>query len=77
MHLNKEIGRFEIGKQFDALLIDVYAKNGPIDEYDYSLAQNEEVLLEKVQRFVYMGDDRNIKEVYVKGREVKCPSMKV
>lgn len=71
LHLNDKIGSFEVGKDFDALLIDLYSKDSPIDKYDFSVAREEEAILERVQRFVYMGDDRNIVQVYVKGKKVK------
>lgn len=61
-----------MGKEFDALLIDVYAKNGPIDKYDFEVQQNtEEYATSLLQRFIYLGDDRNIIQVYVKGQRVK------
>lgn len=63
--LDHKIGNFEVGKEFDALLIDTKAEDGPIDTFD------GDTLDEKLQRFVYIGDDRNIKKVYIKGREVK------
>ncbi|CAH0731824.1 unnamed protein product, partial [Brenthis ino] len=76
LHLNDKIGSFEIGKQFDALLIDLYAKDSPVDKFDYSVAINkEENLLDKVQRFIYLGDDRNIVQVFVKGKKVKDINM--
>lgn len=69
--MNDKIGSFEVGKDFDALLIDLYSKDSPIDKYDFSVAREEAAILERVQRFVYMGDDRNIVQVYVKGKKVK------
>ncbi|CAH2095405.1 unnamed protein product [Euphydryas editha] len=71
LHLNDKIGSFEVGKDFDALVIDLYSKDSPIDKYDSSLAQEQEAMLERVQKFVYLGDDRNIVQVYVKGIKVK------
>ncbi|PNF20793.1 Guanine deaminase [Cryptotermes secundus] len=62
--LDDTIGNFKVGKDFDALIVNM--KNlGPIDilgEYD------TEAL---VQKFLYTGDDRNISKVYVAGRQVK------
>ncbi|CAG9568081.1 unnamed protein product [Danaus chrysippus] len=69
LRLEDKIGSFDIGKQFDALLIDVYAMGGPIDKYDYN--SGEDQLVELVQRFVYLGDDRNIRQVYVNGETIK------
>ncbi|KAG5669942.1 hypothetical protein PVAND_000231 [Polypedilum vanderplanki] len=67
-------GNFQIGKSFDALLIDTY--EGTVDEFDLPkvLTENlsEHDKFEKLlQKFVYTGDDRNIIEVFVKGRQVK------
>ncbi|CAK1593970.1 unnamed protein product [Parnassius mnemosyne] len=72
LRLDDKIGSFEIGKEFDALIVDVYTNGGQIDQYEYSMDENEEhYLLDLLQRFIYLGDDRNIRQVYVKGRKVK------
>lgn len=61
-----------MGKEFDALVIDVFASGGPIDKcnstFACSIKEHNENL---VQRFVYSGDDRNISKVYVQGRLIK------
>ncbi|XP_077572196.1 guanine deaminase [Stigmatopora nigra] len=64
LSLDDQIGNFEVGKDFDSLRVNVAVPGGPID-----LIQHEQpkVLLEK---FLNLGDDRNIVEVYVAGREV-------
>ncbi|XP_077417682.1 guanine deaminase [Vanacampus margaritifer] len=69
LSLDDQIGNFEVGKDFDALRVNVGVAGGPID-----LIQHEEpkILLEK---FLNLGDDRNIVEVYVAGRNV-VPSPK-
>lgn len=61
--LDKKVGNFEVGKEFDALLIDAASKDSPFDCFDEDL---EDV----VQKFFYCGDDRNIRKVYVKGKLV-------
>lgn len=53
------------GKEFDALIIDLNTKSSLLDNF------KEYTLEEKLQRFMYSGDDRNIVAVYVKGRKVK------
>lgn len=64
------IGNFVEGKEFDALIVDV--DGGPIDVYDLpEKLWNDESELTLLQKFLYVGDDRNIKEVFVKGRQVK------
>ncbi|XP_061881458.1 guanine deaminase [Entelurus aequoreus] len=64
LSLDDQIGNFEVGKDFDALRVNVAVPGGPID-----LMQPEkpEIYLEK---FLNLGDDRNIVEVYVAGRKV-------
>ncbi|KAG8012135.1 Guanine deaminase [Nibea albiflora] len=64
LSLDDQTGNFEVGKDFDALRVNVAAPGGPID-----LIQSEEpkILLEK---FLNLGDDRNIVQVFVAGRKV-------
>ncbi|XP_068560052.1 guanine deaminase [Cebidichthys violaceus] len=64
LSLDDQTGNFEVGKDFDALRVNVDAPGGPID-----LIQCEEpkIILEK---FLNLGDDRNIAEVFVAGRKV-------
>ena len=58
-----------IGKEFDALLVDVCTQDSPFDAFiEEEGFDSPEILL---QRFVFCGDDRNILRVYVKGKEVK------
>nr|XP_031305730.1 guanine deaminase isoform X2 [Camelus dromedarius] len=66
--LDKEIGNFEVGKEFDALLINPKASDSPIDLFygDFIGDISEAV----IQKFLYLGDDRNIEEVYVGGKQV-------
>lgn len=62
--LDDEVGNFKVGKYFDALIVNM--KNpGPVDVL---LPYDIETL---VQKFLYTGDDRNIRKVYVAGRQVK------
>lgn len=73
--LDKKIGNFEVGKNFDALLIDTY--EGACDKFDLPKVLTEKLSEEykfqqRLQKFVYTGDDRNIVKVFVKGREVKA-----
>ncbi|AFS77109.1 guanine deaminase GuaD [Gottschalkia acidurici 9a] len=58
-----KVGSFEEGYEFDALIID-----------DSSLADvNERSLSERIERFLYIGDDRNIVDRYVAGIKIKEP----
>ncbi|TRY81941.1 hypothetical protein DNTS_013394 [Danionella cerebrum] len=60
----EEIGNFEVGKDFDALHVNVCVPDGPVDVFP---GEGPEVILEK---FLNLGDDRNISAVYVAGRQV-------
>ncbi|KAM4616053.1 guanine deaminase [Polymixia lowei] len=64
LSMDDRTGNFEVGKDFDALRVNVAVPDGPID-----LMQSEgpRILLEK---FLNLGDDRNIVEVHVAGRKV-------
>lgn len=61
--LQDTTGNFEVGKEFDALLISPVS-DGPFDAFAND--SNEDI----VQKFLYLGDDRNIVEVYVAGKKV-------
>jgi len=66
--LDKQIGNFEVGKEFDALIINT------VDE-DYkgvvTFIEEEDALSVVFEKFLMTGDDRNIAEVFVKGRSIK------
>ncbi|KAI1272531.1 hypothetical protein F5Y07DRAFT_403355 [Xylaria sp. FL0933] len=65
--LDKKIGNFAVGKEFDALAVDskssVPGIMTMIEEHD-----TIEIIFDK---FIMTGDDRNIKSVFVRGRQVK------
>ncbi|XP_062540190.1 guanine deaminase [Armigeres subalbatus] len=74
MAIGEKVGNFVPGKEFDALLIDVSVY--PTNRYQLPAALTKdktpaELLLELVQKFVYVGDDRNITKVFVAGQQVK------
>ncbi|XP_023593517.1 guanine deaminase isoform X2 [Trichechus manatus latirostris] len=66
--LDSEIGNFEVGKEFDALLINPKASDSPIDLFHGDIAGGISEAV--IQKFLYLGDDRNIEEVYVAGKQV-------
>lgn len=71
MAIDSKTGNFAAGKDFDALLIDL--TTGPIDFDGVTNPVNkspEARLLELLQKFIYVGDDRNIKQVFVRGVQV-------
>ncbi len=49
----------EEGKEFDALLVDVNVPGGPFDIFDGDTMEDQ------FEKFINLGDDRNIVEVYV------------
>ncbi|GFR86296.1 guanine deaminase-like [Elysia marginata] len=58
------VGNFEVGKQFDALLIDPDVKHSSLDVF--STDTREDI----IQKFLFLGDDRNILKVFVNGSQV-------
>ncbi|XP_017466751.1 PREDICTED: guanine deaminase-like isoform X4 [Rhagoletis zephyria] len=64
-------GNFMVGKDFDALIVDT--SKYPLWNYVTVDAEksSEAQLLEMVQKFIYVGDDRNIISVYVAGKQIK------
>jgi guanine deaminase len=57
-----KVGSFEKGYDFDALVID-----------DFNLYPEEYSLEQRLERFIYLGDDRNIIKRYVCGKEISEP----
>ncbi|XP_066567262.1 guanine deaminase [Amia ocellicauda] len=62
--LEDTIGNFEVGKDFDAVLVNPSVPDSPFDVFE---DETEEIILEK---FLNLGDDRNILKVYVAGKRV-------
>ncbi|KAK1176036.1 guanine deaminase isoform X1 [Acipenser oxyrinchus oxyrinchus] len=62
--LEDTIGNFEVGKDFDAVLVSPSIPDGPFDVF---AGDTFEVVVEK---FLNLGDDRNMVEVYVAGKKV-------
>ena len=70
--LEDKVGSFVKGKEFDAIIVDLgRACRNPAVWYD-----PEDDLETLVERFLFGGDDRNIKEVYVCGRLIGGTSFK-
>uniref|UniRef100_A0A8C9T1G3 Guanine deaminase n=1 Tax=Scleropages formosus TaxID=113540 RepID=A0A8C9T1G3_SCLFO len=63
--LEKKTGSFEVGKDFDALLINPLVQDGPFDVFpdDRGVSGDSSVIH-------LHGDDRNIREVYISGKRV-------
>jgi len=62
--LDNKIGNFAVGKAFDALLIDPESTGSPIDIFEND--QFEDMF----QKFIYLGDDRNMEKVFINGKNV-------
>jgi len=68
--LQDRIGSFEPGKAFDALLVSVRNETGNPTMWNFDLEQDsnpEANLRQSLERFLFCGDDRNIKKVIVQG----------
>lgn len=55
-----QVGSFEPGYEFDALVID-----------DRNLNHDHYTLLERLERFIYLGDDRHIEHRFCRGKEIR------
>ncbi|XP_017057108.1 guanine deaminase [Drosophila ficusphila] len=62
LSLDHLTGNFALGKDFDALLVDVSVLESPVRRLHVN---------ELVEKFIYTGSDRNIVEVFVAGNRVK------
>ena len=58
------VGNFLKGKKLDCIVVDVNAKESPIDAF------GEESVYNLFEKFFYLGDDRNIVQVLVDGKVV-------
>ena len=59
-----QVGSFEPGYEFDALVIDDSDLN--FDNYS---------LLERLERYIYLGDDRQIRHRFCRGKEIPEPTL--
>ncbi|CAG8651547.1 15519_t:CDS:2 [Cetraspora pellucida] len=65
VNLENVIGNFIVGKEFDALLIDPEVEGSPMQMFD------EIDTIDRIfEKFMFLGDERNIKAVFVRGRKV-------
>ncbi|KAL2133439.1 hypothetical protein VTI74DRAFT_2325 [Chaetomium olivicolor] len=65
--LEDKVGNFEVGKEFDALVIGTRGT----DQGIMTMVEEEDSLQTVFQKFAMTGDDRNIVKVYIQGRLVK------
>ncbi|KJZ73255.1 hypothetical protein HIM_07259 [Hirsutella minnesotensis 3608] len=66
-----EIGDFTMGKQFDALLIDMTSTRGGVN----TPLEPDESSRSTIEKFIMTGDDRNITAVYIKGKAVSIKEL--
>jgi guanine deaminase len=65
--MESELGNFRVGKSFDAILVDLEAVGSGIDTFP------GETMVELFQKFIMLGDDRNISQVFIEGQLVSGP----
>uniref|UniRef100_A0A8C9WDE7 Guanine deaminase n=1 Tax=Scleropages formosus TaxID=113540 RepID=A0A8C9WDE7_SCLFO len=68
--LEKKTGSFEVGKDFDALLINPLVQDGPFDVFPDDIVGTVIKAEHALHPFDSAGDDRNIREVYISGKRV-------
>ena len=66
-NLESRIGSFATGKEFDALYVSLIKGGNPAV---WSEPDRKETLETMLERFMFCGDDRNIRKVWVRGRLV-------
>jgi len=59
------LGNFQKNKRLDCLIVDPGVEGGPVDVF------GTETVLELFEKFLFLGDDRNIIKIFVDGKE--CP----
>lgn len=74
LSIDHKVGNFQVGKDFDALLIETYS--GATDKFELPKVLTADLTAEDkfqqlLQKFLYTGDDRNIVKVFVKGIQTK------
>lgn len=70
LSLDHITGNFSVGKMFDALIIDESPMISTFRELRPTKTEMQK-LQEQVERFIFVGDDRNITQVFVSGKRIK------
>lgn len=66
-----DLGNFQVGKKWDALVVDLGVDSSPVELMDWNLPKDKTERLEQlVTKWLYLGDDRNITNVWVNGEAV-------
>lgn len=61
-----KVGNFAVGKEFDACVVSTL-----VEDQVMTMIEPEDTLKTVFEKFVMTGDDRNIEQVFVRGRRVK------
>ena len=61
LNIDSIVGNFQVGKCFDALLVGLDSESHPIHTFPH------DGLEEKFEKFIYLGDDRHLRKIWVNG----------
>ena len=64
VHMEDRVGGFDVGKQFDAQRI-------RMNSYHDTVLSGFESMEDIIQKFVFVGNDRNVVQLWIQGRLVK------
>ncbi|KAI9094123.1 hypothetical protein DFS34DRAFT_595941 [Phlyctochytrium arcticum] len=75
LNLGDRIGNFHVGKEFDALIVDLTATVDNIPTAEPFASRTIDIYehddtMGLFEKFIFLGDDRNIREVFVGGKSV-------
>lgn len=77
--LQDKLGNFEVGKKWDALLIDLECQDSPVDVFEWQEIKQQDGDSDKaiermenlIAKWLFGGDNRNVANVWVNGQLVK------
>ena len=64
LNIHDRIGTLKVGMEFDAIIVSANVTNSPVQIFD------SDSVFDIFQKLVVLGDDRNIRRVFVQGRDV-------
>lgn len=65
LNMENVVGSLAVGKKLDVVVVDVNASGGAIDCFGLEDVQ------EKMQKWLFLGDDRNVAAVFVDGKQIR------
>ncbi|KAG0041564.1 hypothetical protein BGZ83_001635 [Gryganskiella cystojenkinii] len=68
MGLEETIGSFEVGKEFDAILVNTTVPGSPLDIFE-----QRDTVQTQFEKYLFVGDDRNHEKIFIQGREARLP----